>query len=267
MHLSVNLAPRDPQSLADFVTAVSTPGNAQYHHYLAKGQFASVFGPTRATIAGVSRALKAAGLTPGKVSSDGLSIPVTATAEQASHAFGTGFRNVRLKDGRTDYLNTSAPSLPADVAASVTGVVGLSSVNTVTSHHSAVRRTSKSSSATASASATASGRGSRTVTANAYSPALCADFTGSGLTDGSDYYSPGKLAGTYGMTSSATVGAGQTVAVFELENVDAGSIAAYQSCVGTNTSVSTVFVDTTAGAAHRPPTDRSAWSRRSTSMT
>ncbi|WP_416961388.1 S53 family peptidase [Streptomyces sp. Agncl-13] len=252
LHLSVNLAPRDPQSLADFVTAVSTPGNAQYHHYLAKGQFASVFGPTRATIAGVSRALKAAGLAPGKVSPDGLSIPVTATAAQASHAFATGFRNVRLKDGTTDYLNTSAPSLPADVAASVTGVVGLSSVNTVAGHHTAARRASR----TSSGSATVSGRGSRTVTPNAYSPALCADFTGSGLADGTDYYSPGKLAGTYGMTSSATVGAGQTVAVFELENVDAGSIAAYQSCVGTSTSVSTVYVDTTAGAG-APATDGS----------
>lgn len=252
LHLSVNLAPRDPQSLADFVTAVSTPGNAQYHHYLAKGQFASVFGPTRATIAGVSRALKAAGLSPGKVSPDGLSIPVTATAAQASHAFGTGFRNVRLKDGTTDYLNTSAPSLPANVASSVTGIVGLSSINTVSSHHSAVRRASRHSSATASVS----GRSSRTVTAHTYTPALCADFTGSGLTDGTDYYSPGKLAGAYGMSSSATAGAGQTVAVFELENVDAGSIAAYQSCVGTSTSVSNVYVDTTAGAG-APATDGS----------
>ncbi|MFE3857250.1 protease pro-enzyme activation domain-containing protein [Streptomyces griseorubiginosus] len=253
LHLSVNLAPRDPRSLADFVTAVSTPGNAQYHHYLAKGQFASVFGPTQATVAGVSRALKAAGLTPGKVSPDGLSIPVTATAAQASHAFGTGFRNVRLKDGTTDYLNTSAPALPANVASSVTGIVGLSSINTISSHHSAVRRTSRHTSATASA---VSGRGAGAATADGYTPALCADFTGSGLTDGTDYYSPGKLAGAYGMTSSATAGAGQTVAVFELENVDAASIAAYQSCVGTNTPVSHVYVDTTSGAG-APATDGS----------
>lgn len=253
LHLSVNLAPRDPKALADFVTAVSTPGNAQYHHYLAKGRFASVFGPAQATVAGVTRALKAAGLSPGKVSPDGLSIPVTATAAQASHAFGTGFHNVRLKDGTTDYLNTSAPSLPANVASSVTGIVGLSSINTVSSHHSAVRRTSRHTSATTSA---VSGRGSRAATADGYTPALCADFTGSGLTDGTDYYSPGKLAGAYGMTSSAGEGAGQTVAVFELENVDAGSIAAYQSCVGTDTSVSHVYVDTTSGAG-APATDGS----------
>ncbi|MFE2426008.1 protease pro-enzyme activation domain-containing protein [Streptomyces sp. NPDC059373] len=240
LHLSVNLAPRDPQALADFITAVSTPGNSQYHHYLAKGQFASVFGPTPATVAEVSQALKAAGLTPGNASTDGLSIPVTATVAKASHAFGTGFRNVRLKDGTTDYLNTSAPSLPANIAASVTGIVGLSDINTITSHHSAVRHASKAGSV--------AGRASRAVTPNAYSPGLCTDFTSSGYTDGTDYYSPGKLAGAYGMTSSATVGAGQTVAVFELENVDASSIAAYQSCVGTSTSVSHVYVDTTEGA-------------------
>ncbi|MEU5308313.1 S53 family peptidase [Streptomyces sp. NPDC021562] len=250
LHLSVNLSPRDPQALADFVTAVSTPGNAQYHHYLAKGQFASVFGPTEATITAVSGALKAAGLSPGKVSPDGLSIPVTATAAQASHAFGTGFHNVRLKDGTTDYLNTSAPALPANVASSVTGIVGLSSVNTVSSHHSPVRRAGEHH------SAAVAGRGARTVAPHTYTPALCADFTGAGWTDGTDYYSPGKLAGAYGMSSSATAGAGQTVAVFELENVDAASIAAYQSCVGTSTSVSTVYVDTTAGAG-APATDGS----------
>jgi hypothetical protein len=248
LHIGVNLAPRDPRALADFVTAVSTPGNSRYHHYLAKGQFASVFGPTPATIAQVSQALKAAGLSPGKAGPDGLSIPVTTTVAKASEAFDTGFRNVRLKDGTTDYMNTAAPALPANIAAAVTGIVGLSDVNTITSHHSAVRRANRTGSV--------AGRGSRTVSPHAYSPGLCTDFTGSGLTDGTDYYSPGKLAGTYGMSSSATAGAGQTVAVLELENVDAGSLAAYQSCVGTSTSVSTVFVDTTAGAG-APATDGS----------
>ncbi|WP_411150853.1 protease pro-enzyme activation domain-containing protein [Streptomyces sp. A30] len=248
LHIGVNLAPRDPKALADFVTAVSTPGNSLYHHYLAKGHFASVFGPTPATIAQVSQALKAAGLTPGKAGPDGLTIPVTATVAKASDAFDTGFRNVRLKDGTTDYMNTAAPALPANIAASVTGIVGLSDINSITSHHSSVRRAGRTSSA--------AGRGSRAVAPHAYSPGLCTDFTGSGLTDGTDYYSPGKLAGTYGMSSSATVGAGQTVAVFELENVDAASIAAYQSCVGTSTSVSTVYVDTAAGAG-APATDGS----------
>ncbi|MFI6937378.1 protease pro-enzyme activation domain-containing protein [Streptomyces sp. NPDC050287] len=248
LHIGVNLAPRDPQALADFVTAVSTPGNSRYHQYLAKGQFASVFGPTPATIAKVSQALRAAGLTPGKASPDGLSIPVTTTVAKASDAFDTGFRNVRLKDGTTDYMNTEAPALPANIAASVTGIVGLSDINTITSHHSAVRQASRT--------GAAAGRAARAVAPHTYSPGLCTDFTSSGYTDGTDYYSPGKLAGTYGMSSSATVGAGQTVAVFELENVDAGSIAAYQSCVGTSTPVSTVFVDTTAGAG-APATDGS----------
>ncbi|MFR0353290.1 S53 family peptidase [Streptomyces sediminimaris] len=240
LHLSVHLSPRDPKALSDFVTAVSTPGDPQYHHYLAKGQFASAFGPTRDTIAGVSQALRAAGLRPGKVSSDGLAIPVTATVAQASHAFGTGFKNVRLRNGTTRFLNTAAPALPADAAASVTGIVGLSNVSTLVGHHSAVRHVS--------GPASVAGRSPRAVAPRTYTPALCADFTGSGLSDGTDYYSPGKLAGNYGMTSSATAGAGQTVAVFELENVDDASIAAYQSCVGTSTSVSHVYADTTAGS-------------------
>ncbi|WLW53453.1 S53 family peptidase [Streptomyces sp. YU58] len=240
LHLGVTLAPRDPRALADFVTAVSTPGDPLYHHYLAKGRFAAAFGPTRATVADVSRALRAAGLAPGRVSPDGLSLPVTATVAQASHAFGTRFENVRLKDGTIGRLNTAAPALPAAVAASVTGIVGLSDLGTLTGHHTAARHVGEP--------APVTGRAPRTVAPRTYTPGLCADFTGSGLSDGTDYYSPGKLAGTYGMASSATAGAGQTVAVFELENVDAAAIAAYQSCAGTAASVSHVYVDTTQGA-------------------
>ncbi|KUN53008.1 hypothetical protein AQJ46_50625 [Streptomyces canus] len=255
LHLSVNLSPRDPQALTDFITAVSTPGNPRYHQYLAKGKFASAFGPTPATIAAVAQALKTEGLTPGRLSSDGLSLPVTATVGQASHAFGTGFKNVRLKDGTIDYLNASAPALPADVAASVSGIVGLSNVNSITSHHTAVHHLSGSDSVT--------GPHPRTVAPRTYTPAMCSDFTDAaaqaGFADGTDYYSPGKLAANYGMTSSATAGAGQTVAVFEMENADPNSIATYQSCVGTNTSVSYRYVDTTAGSGTPAGTDQDGY--------
>lgn len=251
----MNLSPRDPQALTDFIAAVSTPGNPRYHQYLAKGKFASAFGPTQAAVAAVAQALKADGLTAGRLSSDGLSLPVTATVAQASHAFGTGFENVRLKDGTIDYLNASAPALPADVAASVSGIVGLSNVNSITSHHTAVRRLSGSDSVT--------GPRPRTVAPRTYTPGMCSDFTDAaaqaGFADGTDYYSPGKLTADYGMTSSATAGAGQTVAVFEMENADPNSIAAYQSCVGTSTSVSYRYVDTTAGSGTPAGTDQDGY--------
>lgn len=46
LHLNVVLSPRDAAALSAFASSVSTPGSANYHHYLAKEQFASAFGPT-----------------------------------------------------------------------------------------------------------------------------------------------------------------------------------------------------------------------------
>jgi hypothetical protein len=50
LQIDVGLEPRDPAALSAFVTSVSTPGSPDYRHYLAKGQFGPMFGPTAATV-------------------------------------------------------------------------------------------------------------------------------------------------------------------------------------------------------------------------
>ncbi|WP_042369706.1 protease pro-enzyme activation domain-containing protein [Streptacidiphilus neutrinimicus] len=237
LHLSVNLKPRDPAALTAFVKAVSTPGDPQYRHYLATGQFAKVFGPTQQTVDAVRAALKAAGLKPGRISSDGLSIPVTATTSQAGQAFNTAFQNVTMANGKQGFVTTVAPSLPADIASQVTGIVGLSNVSTYVSHAQPVGRTAVGKSVV----------GSHTVSANATGPAFCSGavsaFNGWGKVDTRDYYSPGSLASAYSMPHGYTTGSGQTIAVFELENVDHTSLNQWQGCLGTHTAISYTAVD------------------------
>src|SRR3954451_14428016 len=82
LHVTLTLHPRDPTGLRAYARAVSTPGSASYLHYLSPGQFARRFGPTRAHIATVRRALRAHGLRPGSTAAGGLSIPVQATVGQ-----------------------------------------------------------------------------------------------------------------------------------------------------------------------------------------
>ena len=60
--VDLSLKPRDPTALQAFVAAVSTPGSPEYHHYLAPGQFSSLFGPTTATIASARTWLASTGL-------------------------------------------------------------------------------------------------------------------------------------------------------------------------------------------------------------
>ena len=242
VQLSIGLNPRDPSELQAFATAVSTKGNPEYHHYLAKGQFASAFGPTQATIAEVTAALKKQGLHPGKVSSDGLSIPVNTTLAAAQHAFGTGFSSYRLTDGSTGYANTAAPQVAGNVAGDLSGITGLESLSRYQTQHSPLKTRG-------SATAT-TGRRNSAVRAQvtATGPQLCGDAVDSlgeqGLgTDGNGYYSAENLATTYGMQHTATSGSGVTIGVFEMENYSPSDLAAFQSCYGTNVQVTQDLVD------------------------
>jgi subtilase family serine protease len=237
LHLAVNLEPRDPAALRAFVAGVSDKNSPLYHHYLPTGQFAQTFGPAQSTIDSVEAALRNAGLNPGKVSRDGLSIPVTASIDAASKAFGTGFTNVKLADGTTTYLNTAAPSLPSGVAAQVVGISGLTGISLMKSHHTKPEHRTVLSTV----------RSSRAAVPNASSPTICSGLAGllnqAQLTDTKNYYSPSSLASAYGLTKSNTAGSGVKIGVFELENVNQTNIANYQSCLGTNASVSYVSVD------------------------
>ncbi|WP_042383114.1 S53 family peptidase [Streptacidiphilus melanogenes] len=245
LHLGVNLQPRDPQALSAFINAVTTPGSPLYHHYLAKGQFAGEFGPTKATIDKVTAALRAQGLTPGHVSADGLTIPVSATVAQASKAFATTINSVKLADGRTTVANTQAPSLPADVASVISGVTGLADLAPVDSH---VRSSGKHGKAKPIVGRTAEPRlATARTTGTASCPSIDSSLAANNMVDTRNYYSPAQLASAYGLSTSATAGQGQTIAVYELESVDTASIATYQSCMGTKVPFSIVPVGNAAG--------------------
>jgi len=121
LDLTVTLEPRDPAALDSFVAAVTTPGSASYRRYLAPGEFGARFGADPSTVARVTDELKAAGLHPGAPDANMLSIPVEATAADASAAFGTRFSRTRLADGRVGHRHTTAATVPAGAA----GIVGL----------------------------------------------------------------------------------------------------------------------------------------------
>ncbi|HEV2346171.1 MAG TPA: protease pro-enzyme activation domain-containing protein, partial [Actinocrinis sp.] len=124
--LTLDIALNTPNvaALKAVANEVNDPKSPYYHHFLAKGQVAERFGASAAEVAAVDAALKAAGLTPGPVTADGLFIPVTATVAQARAAFGTSFTGYQV-GSRHVYANTTAPTFDAGVAADIAGVVGL----------------------------------------------------------------------------------------------------------------------------------------------
>ncbi len=232
LRIDVVLQPRDPAALARFATEVSTPGSPLFRHYLAPGQFPRVFGPTATAIAAVGAALRGRGLVPGPLSANHLVIPVTTTAGAAESAFSLQLRQYLLPSGRVAFANTLAPSVPAAVAGDVQAVVGL---DTLAREHPA------SGGARPSAAQPGPQVGAWP---NAGGPMPCTLATDTGAATANE------LASAYGFTglyAAGDLGAGQTVALFELASYQGSDVATYQSCYGTSTSITNVSVDGGAG--------------------
>ena len=227
----VVLAPRNQAAVDAFVAAVSTPGSPSYQHFLAPGEFANRFGPTPATIARVSKGLRALGLTVGEPR--GSIVPVSGTVSTISTALHTSIRHYALASGRTVRANDAAPRLPTAFASSVQGIVGLDDLTQF--RHPAPPMAADVGADTAGVEPA--------VVPNLSGPTACsAASTGSG----SAFFTAPQLASYYGFTSTYTVGtrgAGINVAIFELEPFLASDISSYKTCYGVSTTVSTTNVD------------------------
>jgi len=242
LSVELGLKPRDTAALDAFVAAVSTPGSPQYHHYLGPGQFAAVFGPTPATIEATRAWLSSSGLRLGSTSPDGLLIPVTGTASQLEQALNVSLVATRLPDGRVARFAPERPSVPATLASSVAGVVGLSTV--AQPQPQLVPTVEGGSSAPGG---TPAGRVPAAVAAVGPGPA-CPSAAGTGA------YTANQLAAAYGFSSlygSGLDGTGVTIGVYELEQYTPSDIATYESCYGIGTSVTNTNVDGGAGTTNQ----------------
>jgi subtilase family serine protease len=235
LQATVTLEPRSPAALSAYATAVSTPGTALYRSYLTTSQFAARFGPSASTIATVRGILQRDGLRPSAVTADHLAVEIRGTAAQFSRAFGTSFVRYHLASGRIAYANTRAPLLPGSIVGAVQGVIGLD--NLAQLHPEglvALRR--------AADRATP-----RVVAASGPQPCTAAKNTGS--SEGA--YTANQLASAYSFSTlyaAGDLGAGQTIAIYELEPDRTSDIAAYQKCYGTTAKVTYVKVDGGAGS-------------------
>jgi Pro-kumamolisin, activation domain/Putative Ig domain len=235
--LTVALKPRDPLALASYAAAVSTPGSSVYHHYLTVGEFRQRFGPTKGQVNAVQGFLSARGLRPGSVSANGLAIPVSASAGAISQAFSLSFQRVALAGGRHAFANTQAPEFTASSAGIVQGVIGLDTLSPphpqglhFVSHPQGVHPTSDGA------------HPSPQIVTGGPQPCPAANSSAQAI----GVYTADQLASAYRFSSlygAGDQGAGQTIAVYELEPNLASDIAAYQSCYGTSASVTYESVD------------------------
>ena len=231
---SVGLAPRDPAALAAFARSVSVPGSASYHHFLSPGTFRSTFGPLDATVAQVTSFLAGNGLRTS-VSPNGLLVHFDGSTEQVESAFHTSLISVQLPSGRQARATTRALELPSSLSPLVTGIAGVSTVAQASSQlqHSPTALKVPASSTPAPSLGTSAVLPS-TLAPKACQAAKIAAHGGgpSGLTDPQGLTDQ-QIASTYGVNglyAAHANGAGQRVAIFELEQYTPSNLATFSSC-------------------------------------
>lgn len=111
----VYLAGRDPAGLAAYATAVSTPGNLLYRHFLTPAQEQRLFGATGEQQAAVQSWLRAAGLRVTATTSH--YVAVTGTAAQADRAFGVSWHSYRVGANPVRQYGNAVASLPQQAPA------------------------------------------------------------------------------------------------------------------------------------------------------
>ncbi len=106
------------------VKAISTPGSAEFHHYLTDSAWVARYAPTTASIAKAKSWLRSEGFSIGALPKDRLFLPASGSAAQVEKAFGVTLGYYKV-NGHTVRLANGALSIPASLAGVVAGAVGV----------------------------------------------------------------------------------------------------------------------------------------------
>jgi subtilase family serine protease len=246
--LDVTLKVPDQGALTAFLAGQSNRTSPYFHDFLTPAQFGRLFGPSASQVATVETALRGAGLAPGAVTPNRLTIPVTASAQQVERAFGVSLVRYRLAGagGRIAYANSAAPKLAAAAAPLVTGVLGLNDL-------------ALSSDSLSSPTGPAVARATTVTRPDAAGPQACA--TASDTANEFGGYTANELASYYLMSplyGLGDYGQGVRVALAEIGPNLPSDISTYEKCYGIKTAVKYLKVDGGAGTGSGAPSPEAA---------
>ncbi len=185
---------RNRAQLDDLIRRVSTPGSPRYGKYLKPAEFRSQFGPTAAEVDKAVAFLQSSSLTVTSAAPGSTLIDARGTVAAVQQALHTSIGRYREANGREFFANDGPPALPASLASTVVGVVGLD--NRHQRHRSALQ------------------------------PRVCPP------TCGSVPYTPTQIRTAYQLTTAplaALTGSGQTLGLFELDDFNQANIDAYNT--------------------------------------
>ncbi|HEX5547336.1 MAG TPA: protease pro-enzyme activation domain-containing protein [Ktedonobacterales bacterium] len=213
LDLSISLSLRNQSGLTQLLAAQNNPHSGLYHQYLSSREFQARFSPTQATVNQVTAWLRSQGLVVHSVAANHLLIDASGSVATVEAAFQTTLASYQV-NGRTVYAPTTEPSVPDSLTGMIISIGGLNNVGIRTPAPIMPNR-----------------RG-------APQPRV-----GSGPGGG---YTPNELRTAYDMNALVNNdnGAGQTVAIFELDGYVPSDVNTYLSNYGLGSSkYSDVLVD------------------------
>jgi len=165
-----------------------------YHHFLTPVDFAEKFGSSDVYSLNVQQYLQSQKLSVEGVSSNKFVLNVSGSVADVQRAFSVQINNYKKKDGTLFFASPLDPTIPANIAGKVVGVLGLDNLK-FTPHMQPV-------------------------------PGTITSKVGTGH---NGLFAPADIIKAYNMGSIPTNGHGQTAALFELDGYRQGDITTYES--------------------------------------
>jgi subtilase family serine protease len=196
VQMSVGLALRNQDQLNDLIKKLYDPNDPLFHKFLSVEAFKSQFAPTDDDVKQVTAYLISKGLRINKVHANHLLIEVEGAAAVVESAFQIELHEYITDKGRIAHAPTSNPLISDQMSAKITNVVGLSTFAHWKSH--ARKNPNKISMASENPQ-----------------------------TSVGSYMTPAKIKSAYNMGSITQTGAGESIALFELDGYTASDITTY----------------------------------------
>ncbi|MGA3325336.1 MAG: FG-GAP-like repeat-containing protein [Terriglobia bacterium] len=122
--LQLRRTPEREQALQQFIKDIHDPISPLFHHWISAEEFGRAYGASSAGIAAATSWLESQGFRVNLVYPNQMVIDFSGSAGQIRHAFHTEVHHLRVK-GADHFANMSDPQVPAELAATVAGVVSL----------------------------------------------------------------------------------------------------------------------------------------------
>jgi len=230
MTLALALPLRDPAGLDSFLDRLYDPADPLHGHYLTPAAFTERFGPTQRSYDAVAAFARSRGLVVTHTSPGRLLLSVSGPAAAVEAAFAVHLGRYQAADGRVFHAPDADPAIPAALAGRLSAVLGLDSVGVWRSHAVRGRVAPRS-----------------TLKQAPIGAALPAEI---GTDPNTGALTPSDIKAAYGLSQTTLTGAGQTLALLELDGYLPSDITAYNSAYSLpNVPLENVLLDGYSGMA------------------